>query len=844
MNQFFRRLRYLLNRRRLDRELESEMEFHREMTARDGGNPFGNVRRLREEARDAWGWTWLDQGAQDLRYAARMLQRSPGFTLAAVVMLALAIGVNVAAFGFFNLTFLKTLPIRDPETLLRFERRSPQRYSSEFPYPEVAFFRSHTRTLSAVLASHSGALTLEGQERPVNAHFVTENFFSELGAAARFGRLLSSPLDTAPEAAPAAVLSHGFWHRRLGADPSVVGRVLTLNGKAAAIIGVAAPEFGGLTLDDPDVWLPITRYPYFVSGSRLLSGFSPEHGGVRMWGRMRPGMNAAIVEDELQALAAVLRAQHPGDIWENERVPSEPGGRPKTGGSGYGTGQPPISKVYATLALAATLVLLILAVACGNLGTLLIARGVARDREIAIRIAVGAGSARLVRQLFTESLLLALLGAAAGILLGSLFLRGMMALTGGPAWLAVRPDWRVLIFTIGMACAAALLFGLAPALQVARQRHRATLMRQLLIGAQVAGSCVLLIVAGLLVRALDRATSVDPGFDYQHVVAINPGLAAHGYSAARAGGYLDALEMRVRSLPGVESVARASTPPLGRKKTILRVHIDGRPADIHLNRIDPPFFQTMRIPLLRGRNVANGERGTIIVSESLARALWPGQDALGKQFDSRTVVGVVGSARQVALQDPEAVEAYIPLEPADLPGVAVLVRTAGPSESLLSSLVPIVTALDPDVFADVQLLKTSFAARVGQTERTALVVSVLGFTALLLACAGVVGLVAFAVAQRTKEIGIRMALGATGVQVLSVVVRQLARPVACGLLVGIGAAAALSQILRRELYGISNLDPAAYLAAVGVFVAAVGVAALWPARCALRVDPLPALRSD
>jgi len=845
MSQLFRRLRYLLNRRRFDRELSDDMEFHREMAGRTAGRRFGNTLRLREEARDVWGWTWLDRSAQDLRYGARMLRRAPGFTVAALLMLAIGIGINVAAFGFFNVAFLKPLPVRDPQTLLRFERRSPERYSSNLPYPEVVFFREYTRTLSAVLALHTSTLTVEGEEKPLSAHFVTENFFSELGAAARLGRLLDAGRDAAADSEPVVVLSHGFWQRHFGADPLVVGKTISLNNKPAAVIGVASHEFGGLTLDDPDVWLPIAHHPYFVNGSRLLSDLSSEGSGVRMWGRMQPGVSPAVAEDDLRTLAATLRAQHPKDIWENERLPSAPGGHPRIGsGSGYGTGPPPSSKVYTTLALASTLVLLILAVACGNLGSLLLARGVARHREIGIRVAVGAGSARLVRQLFTESLLLAFLGSAAGVVLGYVLLRSLLALTGGPTWLDATPDWRVLIFAIGMAFAAAVLFGLAPALQVARQRDRSTLMRQLLIGAQVAASCVLLIVAGLLVRALDRVMSVHPGFDYQQVMSINPGLATHGYSSSRAAAYLETLESRLRSLPGIESVAHASTPPLGSKKTIIGANVDGRPVDIHVNRVDPAFFETMGIPLLRGRNLLRGEPRVMIVSQSLALSLWLGKDPLGQQFDNRTVVGVTGSARQAALQDPDAVEAYFPVESADLASMSVLVKTSGPPEDVLLSVTSIVRALDPDVFPDVQLLKTSFKRKLEQTELTALAVSVLGFSALLLACVGIVGLVAFSVAQRTKEIGIRMALGATGSNILSVVLRQLSRPVAIGLLVGIGAAAALTQILRRELYGISNLDPAAYLAAVGVLVTTVALAALWPARRALAVDPLRALRCD
>jgi predicted permease len=412
---------------------------------------------------------------------------------------------------------------------------------------------------------------------------------TELGTAARLGRLIDPAQDAAADAEPVVVLSHGCWQRLFGRDPLIVGRAITLNNTSVTVIGVASAEFGGLTLDDPDVWLPITRHPRFVKGSRLLSDFSADGGGVKMWGRMHTGVTSTMVEDDLGMLAATLRVQQPNHIWENERISSESARRPgQGGGSSHGTGPPPSSKVYAILGLTATLVLLILAVACANLGSLLLARGVARDREITIRAAVGA---RLVRQLFTESLLLAFLGSAAGVVLGHLVLRMVMVLTGAPSWLDPTPDWRVLVFAIGMALVTAILFGLAPAWQIARRRHRSTLIRQILIGAQVAASCVLLIVAGLLVRALDHVSSAHPGFDYQQVISINPHLDAHGYSPERAAAYLDTLESRLLSLPGVESIARTSTPPLGRKKTIARAEVDGRPVDIHVNHIDPRLLQ-------------------------------------------------------------------------------------------------------------------------------------------------------------------------------------------------------------------------------------------------------------
>ena len=841
MKEFFRRLHYLLNRRRFDQELDNDMAFHREMAAREGGRPFGNALRLREEARDAWGWTWIDRSSQDLCYAARQLRNSAGFTVAAALMLALGTGVNIAAFGFFNLMVLRPLPVRDPDTLLRFLRSSPGNFSDNLPYPAMAFYREHCTTLSAILALNAAKLSIEGEGKQISAHFVTSNYFSDLGATASFGRILDPARDEASDAEPVVVLDHGFWQRHFGADPLVVGRTIRLNGKPVTVIGVASNEFGGLILDAPDLWLPLARQPYFVNGSQLLTDFSEAGTRVEMWGRLRPGLSPKVAEGELRALVTDLRRQHPNDIWENESLASEPGGYARSTMGGRDV-------MYPIVALVGALVLLILAVACGNLSSLLLARGVAREREIAIRVAVGAGRGRLIRQLFTESLLLAILGSVAGLALGYVVLRSLMVLTDTPAWLNPVPDWRVLVFAIGIGFASAILFGLTPALQVARQRYRATFMRQLLIGAQVAASCVLLIVAGLLVRALDRTMSTPPGFEYQRVISIDPSLSTHGYSSGNARAYLDALRSRLRDLPGIESVSMVSNPPLGNRWTVVKADVAGRSVGVHVNHIDPQFFKTMTIPLLRGRNLVRGDTRAIIVSESLVRLQWPAEEPLGKPFQMRdvkyAVVGVSGSARLVSPEDSDAVEMYQLAEEDGLASMVVLVKTSGSPEGLAPSVAAIAKTIDTNLFPEVTLMKSSFRGKVRSAAYGALCASLLGFVAILLACAGIVGLVAYAVSQRTKEIGIRMALGARPAHVLSAVLDQLSRPVVGGLLVGVSGAAALSHVLRQVLYGVNNLDPITYLAAIGIFVVIVALAAMLPARRALRVDPMRAVRYE
>ena len=835
MNELFRRLRYLLNRRRFDQELAQDMDFHREMAAREGRQNFGNPLRLREEARDAWGWTWIDALFQDFRYAARTLRKSPGFTLVAILLLALGIGVNVAAFGFFNLMVLRPLPVRQPETILHFERRAPGNFADNFPYSEVRFYQAHSRSLSAVLALNFDSLVMEGEEKPLHAHFVTANFFSELGGGPALGRVLDPVRDEVLEEELVAVLDHRFWERHFAADPSVIGRAIRLNGKPVTVIGVAGRKFSGLGLDPPDLWLPISQCAFFSKRKQAQEDFSGDGMQVQMWGRLQPGLRPRVAEQELSSLAKELHAQHPNDTWKDESLLSAHGGRAVT----------VRSEMYPFLGMAGALCVLILVVACSNLGGLLLARGVTREREIAIRVAVGAGRGRLIRQLLTESLVLACLGLAAGMALGSIVLRLLIAWTNLPEWLSAWPDWRVTAFAAGIGLVAAMLFGLTPSLEISKQRHRASLLRKLLIGAQVAASCMLLIAAGLLVRALNHAIYTNPGFEYRQIISLDPRF--RGYTPDQARSYFAALRDRLRNLPGVESVALASNPPLGNRWTVITTEIGDRTVDVHINHVDPSFFQTMNIPLLRGRNLARGDTRAIIVSESLARRQWPAVDPVGKPFrmgtDNYMVVGVSGSARLVSPEDSDAVEIY-QLADADLSPMVVMVRTSAPPEGMLRPVSAATKAIDPLLFTDVQLMKDSFHAKLRLSEYAALAASVPGVIALLIACLGILGLVSFAVSERTREIGIRMALGAKPSHVLAFVIRQFSFPIAAGLVVGMAGAAALSQVLRRVLYGISNLDPIAYLAALGVFAVAVTLAASLPAGRALGIDPARALRHE
>ncbi len=837
MGELLRRIRYLMQRRRFDSELAGDMEFHREMAARAGRSNFGNTVRMQEQAREAWGWTWLDRLVQDVRYGVRILVRSPGFTLMAVLVLSIGIGVNVAAFSFFNIVALKPLPVRDPQSLVRLERRSPEANSTEMQYPSFAFYRDHARTLSAAIAVLGvPPMQFENDVQPASASFITPNYFSELGTQAAYGRLLDPALDSQAGATPVAVLSYGFWQRRFGGDPSIIGRVVHLNKKPITIIGITPYAFASLGGQSPSIWMPIAQQPIFVEGSNVLTDWTDS--SVRMWGRLAPGVNAKAAEQELHTLADELRRQHPNAVWDREGIQSTPGGHM----------QVLHPEEFQIAAMVGVLTLLILAVACANLGGLMLARAVTREREIGIRISIGAGRARIFRQLCTESLLLATLGSLAGMGLGCAALRIILAKVDAPRWLTVTPDWRVLLFTVAATLAAALFFGLAPALQIARQRQRKTLVRQILVGAQVAASCVLLIVTALLVRATQHALFTDPGFGYEQLLTIDSQLGTHGYTPQAAKAYLDRLQARVAAMPSVRSVSLVRLPPLGHTVSRENREINGHQVLMYPNWVAPDFFHTMGIPVLLGRTFLPGEKNVVIISESLARRQWPAESPIGKSMQGgdkhETIIGVVGDAHINDISDDDAVEQYWPAQPGDMAGMVLVARVTGEPGALPPAIKNISESLDPKLFPEIRQLKLLYRDNIKGVELTAAAVSCIGFVAALLAGIGIIGLVAFTVTQRTKEIAIRLALGAKPAQVLAAVLRQFSYPVLLGLLAGTGFAAMSSKLLRKALFGVSNLDPASYAGAIALLAAIILVSMLLPARRALKLDLAKTLHYD
>jgi predicted permease len=840
-----------------EKELDAELRFHLEARIADkidaGMSPaearrsarleFGGIEQIKEQTRESRGTLWLASIAQDLRFGLRILARSPGFSFTAIFVLALGIGVNTLAFSLYDLLTLRFLPVRDPESLVSIERRSPENINPGMPWNSILYYRDNARTLSAVIASLSSApMVLNRDAERIHPAFVTANYFSELGAQVTNGRLFDPDREDFLDSSPVAILSYRCWQRRYQSDPSVVGKPLTLSGKAATIIGVLPESFASVGTDAPDIWLPIQQYNYFVDGSKALNDPSFD-GMIVMSARLAPGATRAASAKELLTLTDRLRPLYPKVIWDHEYIVVEPGAHYFTFGDG-----PPV------LALLSALVLLILAVACANLGGLLMARGASRQREIQIRLDLGASRPRVFRQLFTESLTLGLLGALVALPLSSFALHMILLETNAPAWMSALPDWRVVAFTCVAGCVAAIFFGLLPTLRMVRGRSsRKALAHQFVVCAQVAASCILLILASLLVHATLHTMYTDPGFAYEQVLSIDPGMGDHGYTPATARAYFETLQARLRDIPGVTSVSIAQFPPLVSEEVhMTSIDVNGRRVLIYPNWIGPDFFTTMGIPILRGRAFNADDKDAVIISESLARKRWPNEDPIGKLWkDGKgTVIGVAGNTRAMEMNNTDATEMYRPAQPEQLPSSSLLVKVNGAPENLAPTLVSLASSGDPSsasstkLFPAVTLLKTGFKKNVAQAEQIAFILSLLGGIAVFLASIGLVGLVTYAVAQRTKEIAIRLAIGASRSEIVLAVLRRFIWPVFIGFAAGIAVTAALSQVLRRGLYGISALDPISYIGAIALLIAILLVAALLPIRRALRIDVARILHSE
>lgn len=815
----------------------------------------------------------MDSLLADLRYAGRALLKRPGFTIVALLIMAFGIGANSAIFSIVNAVLLRPLPVERPEQLVEIYSQEGGEIPATQAYPDYLDIRGHDDVYSDVIA-YSGnffAVSEGARTEIVLGESVSGNYFEMLGVKPQRGRLFIEEEDDVPGAAPTVVISHAMWERRFGSDPNIVGRTLTLKGRPFDVIGVTPPEFSGLFVGlQPTLWVPLGTERYLNPGSTALE--DREGRWLFVKGRLREGVSFERTSAAMEVLAQQLADAHPESNSDRKFVLA------RTSDVRL---HPMIDRALVPVgALLMVVVGLVLLIACANLANLLIARALGRRKEVAIRLALGAKRGRLVRQLLTESMALALAGGALGVLLAYLSVGALVSFrppTPVTLSLDLGIDMRVLAYTASLSLATGLLFGLAPALQatkpdVARELkgevaslgggYRGLGLRNLLVTTQVAVSLVLLIGAGLFVRSLMSAHRVDPGFEDQRAAIASLAVDLSDYDEGQGRQFYRRLVDRLRALPDVEAAAITSRVPLGMMIRTTDLFVEGLefdpddPPEIDIATVGPGYFETMRIPLLRGRGFSEQDRDSTaqvaIVSEAAARRYWPGANPIGATIrvggadrPARKVIGVARDTKVRTLGERPRPYLYLPFQQDYEPAMSVIARVRGEPAAALPALRREIAALDPDL--PIMELKTMrehlgimlFAPRMG-----GVLLAIFGAFAALLAATGLYGVVAYAAGQRTREVGIRVALGARPADVVGLVVRQGLVLVGIGAGIGLSVAALASRPLSPFLYGIEPWDPVTFIGVTALLALAAVVASLVPALRAARLDPLAALRHE
>jgi predicted permease len=813
----------------------------------------------------------------DLKFAFRQLLKNPGFTAVAVLTLALGIGANTAIFSVVDHLLTRPLPASKPQQLaLLAQPRQGGQFEFDFNFP---LFRDYQRentvfdTLSAT-ADEAVGLGVDGVTERQRALLVSGNYFTMLGVTAALGRTFASNEGVEIDDAPVVVLSHGVWQRRFGADPQVIGRSVTVNGKPFTVIGVAPREFAGTTRSVvPDLYAPITMYGQLVAhrpGNEhpLATRFMTWH---QILGRLKDGVTHAQAQAATRTLAQQIHAATPANTDTNIAV--LPGIQGFT--NDLREARLPLYLLLATAGF-------VLLIACANLANLQLARASTRVREFAIRLALGAGRGRLIRELLTESVLLALLGGGAGVLVASWLIHLLAGFRPPQASveLAATLDARVLWFAFFASVLTGILFGFAPAWRVSRPQLVPELkgggggpveirpwnLRGALVVLQVALSLLVLVGAGLCVRSLSKLQRIDPGFEPSKVVVMSFNLGLNNYSDAQAKDFYDRLFERVRTLPGVESASLSSATPLDGNRMGMSVERiegyehtgQGRPsADV--NVVSPDYFRTLNVPVIAGRDfdATDGSSGVkaVIVNSAFVKRYLPGQNAVGKRLYQHSfigggsevweVVGVVQSMSAWRVQDDPRPMMFRPITQWPGKSLTLAVRTGLETAATVSVLRELVKSLDSAVpVFGIRTLAQQKNGSLALQRMAATLLSGFGVLALLLAALGIYGVLAYSVGRRTREIGVRMALGAQIADVLGLVLRQGLVLVTLGVAVGLAGAFAVTRVLRNFLYDVRPLDPLTFVVVV-VVLAAVALLACWlPARRAAMVDPMEALRYE
>ena len=837
----------------------------------------GGLEKRKEECRDARQVHWLENVARDIRFGFRMLRKSSGVTVVVVIALALGVGANTAIFSVVNGFLLRPLPVPSPAqiTVLAIQQKDAPVGSSGFSYPEFVDFRKQAIALSNIfgMVLSTVQLTANDQSEECSANYVSGNFFSALGLQPAAGRLyLPSEAET-PGEPLLVVLGYGYWQKIFHSDPRAVGKQILVNGNSATIIGVVPRQFQGMySIFETHVYIPMSAMTQEESVSLFWN--NRDRRRILAFGRLKPGITLSEAQSSLDVITARLARQYPAtDNWFTVRVIPEKSARPIPYANNFFVA---VSGLF--LVLAAFVLLL----ACMNVENILLARSSARQREMAIRAALGAGRARLIRQMLTESILLAILGGAAGMLLGmwANHLTSSIHLQRLPLHVNATFDWRVFSFGAASALLTGLVVGLLPAFRAFSTDLNSVLheggqrdsfgmhhpgFRNFLVVAQVAGSCTLLVIAGLFIRSLQKVQAFDLGFDPSHVLNVTMDPHQAGYDEPRAIAFYREIESRVRALPGVQSASLASYVPMGGFPNSRPVSLEGHPTPfgrqapgVLSSSVDPSYFETMRITLLRGRIFTDADNETAprvaIINQTMAARFWPREDPIGKRVsvDGDTgpfmeIVGVTANGKYKTVSEDAEPFFYVPLAQNFDSKLALQIRTLGRPEQLAGPVKEQIAQLAPDVaIVDIETMNQLLAGAFGffAFRLAATLAATLGVIGLILAVVGVYGVVSFAASQRTREMGIRMALGASSRDILHLVWLQGVRLVIAGIAIGTAAAWALARTLTHLLAEIGASDPVSYIC-VAILLAAVALFACYiPARRAMRVDPMVALRYE